>query len=86
MEHYEMRCPSVKNIRIFQISQQSWSGFGSACRLPIRVFLYNIELSTIHIFSLICEILWLQLDCFHKIKDPSAQKVRKVFYCHPFSF
>lgn len=74
MEHYEMWCPSVNNIHIFQISQQSWSGFGSACRLPVRAFLYNIELSTIHIFSLICEILWLWLDCFYKVKDPSACK------------
>lgn len=76
MEHYEMWCPSVNNIHIFQISQQSWSGFGSACRLPVRAFLYNIELSTIHIFSLICEILWLWLDCFYKMKDPSACKAR----------
>lgn len=76
MEHYEMWCPSVNNIHIFQISQQSWSGFGSACRLPVRAFLYNIELSTIHIFSLICEILWLWLDCFYKMKDPSACKTR----------
>lgn len=74
MEHYEMWCPSVNNIHIFQISQQSWSGFGSACSLPVRAFLYNIELSTIHIFSLICEILWLWLDCFYKMKDPSACK------------
>ena len=76
MEHYEMWCPSVNNIHIFQISQQSWSGFGSACSLPVRAFLYNIELSTIHIFSLICEILWLWLDCFYKMKDPSARKAR----------
>lgn len=76
MEHYEMWCPSVNNIHIFQISQQSWSGFGSACSLPVRAFLYNIELSTIHIFSLICEILWLWLDCFYKMKDPSACKAR----------
>lgn len=71
-----MWCPSVNNIHIFQISQQSWSGFGSACSLPVRAFLYNIELSTIHIFSLICEILWLCLDCFYKMKDPSACKAR----------
>ena len=76
MEHYEMWCPSVNNIHISQISQQSWSGFGSACRLPVRAFLYNIELSTIHIFSLICEILWLWPDCFYKMKDPSACKAR----------
>lgn len=76
MEHYEMWCPSVNNIHIFQISQQPWSGFGSACSLPVRTFLYNIELSTIHIFSLICEILWLWLDCFYKMKDPSACKAR----------
>lgn len=80
-----MWCPSVKNIRIFQISQQSWSGFGSACRLPIRVFLYNIELSTIHIFSLICEILRLKLDCFHKMKDPSAQESWEGSPPHPLS-
>lgn len=81
-----MWCPSVNNIHIFQISQQSWSGFGSACSLPVRAFLYNIELSTIHIFSLICEILWLWLDCFYKMKDPSACKARVLetfFFLHP---
>lgn len=56
--------PEVNDIRIFQISQQSWSILGSVCCLAITTFLYNIELSTIHIFSLICEILRLWLYFF----------------------
>lgn len=85
--------PEVNDIRIFQISQQSWSVLGSVCCLAITTFLYNIELSTIHIFSLICEILRLWLNFFfffnerfkytHQVFFPCLQDICFFFQSAP---